>query len=157
MVFCLGNHEDRFDRLANDNPELEGFVGTETLNLSQYGWEVSPFLKPVEIEDIWFAHYFANPFTGKPYGGTAMNLLKTIGKSFVAGHKQTLDVAIRPTINGKMQLGIINGACYEHFENYKGFQGNTHFRGMTMLHNVSDGYGDPMFVSLDYLKERYNK
>jgi hypothetical protein len=22
MVFCLGNHEDRFDRLANDNPEL---------------------------------------------------------------------------------------------------------------------------------------
>jgi hypothetical protein len=69
MVFCLGNHEDRFDRLANDNPELEGFVGTETLNLSQYGWEVSPFLKPIEIEDIWFAHYFANPFTGKPYSG----------------------------------------------------------------------------------------
>jgi len=27
LVFCTGNHEGRFDRMANDMPELQGFVG----------------------------------------------------------------------------------------------------------------------------------
>lgn len=111
LVFCLGNHEDRIDRLSNDMPELDGFVGTNLLPLEDMGWEVYPFLKPVEIGGIFFVHYLANHFSGKPYGGTAMNQLKTVGRSFVVGHKQCLDVAIRPTIDGKHQIGIINGAC----------------------------------------------
>lgn len=155
MVFCMGNHEDRFDRLKNDMPELDGFVGTELLPLAELGWEVYPFLKPVEIEGIFFVHYLANPMTGKPYAGTAANQLKTVGRSFVVGHKQVLDVAIRNTLDGKQQIGIINGACYPFDESYKGYQGNAHFRGVTMLHEVSDGAALPMFVSLDYLKGRY--
>lgn len=155
LVFCMGNHEERFDRIANDQPELDGFVGMETLNLEEYGWEVHPFLKPVEIEGIYFVHYLANPFSGRPYSGTAAGQLKIAGRSFVAGHKQTLDVAIQPTIDGQMRLGIINGACYPHDAEYKGFQGNNHFRGITMLHEVKDGFGLPMFVSLDYMMKKY--
>jgi hypothetical protein len=155
MVFCMGNHEDRFDRLKNDVPELDGFVGTELLPLAELGWEVYPFLKPVEIEGIFFVHYLANPMTGKPYAGTAANQLKTVGRSFVVGHKQVLDVAIRNTLDGKQQIGIINGACYPFDESYKGFQGNLHFRGVTMLHEVSEGAALPMFVSLEYMKNRY--
>ena len=155
MVFCMGNHEGRFDRLADNMPELDGFVGTDTLPLAEMGWEVYSFLKPAVIEDIYFVHYLANPFTGKPYGGNAMNQLKTVGNSFVVGHKQCLDVAIRPTLNGKHQIGIINGAAYDFHEAYKGETGNNHFRGITMLHEVKDGFGLPMFISLDYLKSRY--
>lgn len=157
MVFCMGNHEERIDRLANDMPELDGFVGTELLPLEDLGWDVYPFLKPVEIEGIFFVHYLANPFSGKPYGGSALNQLKHVGRSFVVGHKQCLDIAIRPTLDGKHQLGIINGAAYPFDESYKGYQGNNHFRGITMLHEVKDGFGLPMFVSLDYLKEKYAK
>lgn len=156
MVFCMGNHEGRFDRLADNMPELDGFVGTDTLPLAEMGWEVYPFLKPAVIEDIYFVHYLANPFTGKPYGGNAMNQLKTVGNSFVVGHKQCLDVAIRPTLNGKHQIGIINGAAYDFHEAYKGETGNNHFRGITMLHEVKDGFGLPSFVSLDYLKNKYD-
>ncbi len=155
MVFCLGNHEARADRFANDNPEFTGFLGTEQLGLEQYGWEVYPYLKPANIDGINYVHYLANPFTGKPYGGNALSQLKTVGQSFVVGHKQLLDVAVRPTLDGSMQVGIINGACYPHEEAYKGFQGNFHFRGLTMLHEVKDGFGCPMFVSLDYIMERY--
>lgn len=157
LVFCSGNHENRFDRLADDMPELDGFVGTDTLPLADMGWEVYPFLKPAVIENIFFVHYLANPMTGKPYGGTAMNQLKTVGNSFVVGHKQCLDVAIRPTLDGKHQIGIINGAAYDFEEPYKGYTGNNHFRGITMLHEVKDGFGLPMFISLDYLKDRYCK
>lgn len=154
MVFCMGNHEDRFNRMANDTPELAGFVGMETIDLAQYGWEVYPFLKPVEIEGIYFVHYLANPMTGRPYTGTAAGQLKIVGRSFVAGHKQVLDVAIQPTIDGAMRIGIINGACYPHDEAYKGFQGNNHFRGVTVLHEVADGFGLPMFVSLEYMMKQ---
>lgn len=156
MVFCTGNHCARIDRVAEENPEFSGFVGTQMLNLEQYGWEVYPFLKPAVIENIFFVHYLANPFTGKPYGGTAMSQLKTVGNSFVVGHKQILDVAIRPTLDGKHQLGVVNGACYLHEEEYKGFQGQNHFRGLTMLHEVEDGFALPSFVSLDYLKRKYS-
>ena len=157
MVFCTGNHDQRLDRLANDMPELDGFIGTGLLPLKEMGWEVYDFLEPVEICGIFFVHYLANPFTGKPYSGTAMNQLKTIGKSFVVGHKQCLDIAIRPVIDGSQQIGIINGAAYPFDEDYKGHQGNNHFRGITMLHEARNGFALPMFVSMDYLNERYGK
>lgn len=157
LVFTHGNHEERFDRLADNMPELDGFVGTETLSLDKWGFEVYAFLQPVEIEGIFFVHYLANPMTGKPYGGTALNQLKTVGRSFVVGHKQVLDIAIRPTIDDKMQFAVINGASYPHDEGYKGFQGNNHFRGIIVLNEAKDGFALPMPVSLQYLKERYSK
>jgi len=155
LVFCMGNHEERLDRLANDMPELDGFVGTAKLPLKDMGWEVIPFLKPIEIGGIFFVHYLANEFTGKPYTGTAANQLKTVGRSFVAGHKQCLDFCCRSTIDGRQQLGIIAGACYPFDESYKGYQGNHHWRGLTILHEVEDGFGSPMFVKLDYMRKRY--
>ena len=154
-VFCKGNHEHRIDRYVEDNPELIGVIGTELLPLEAYGWEVHDFLHPIEIEDIYFVHYLANPMTGKPYSGTASSILKTVGKSFVVGHKQVLDITIRPTIDGRQQIGIINGACYPFEEKYKGVFGNVHYRGITVLTEVKEGFGLPSFVSLDYMKEKY--
>lgn len=154
-VFCKGNHEHRIDRYVEDNPELQGTIGTEFLPLESYGWEVHDFLHPVEIEDIYFVHYLANPMTGKPYSGTASSILKTVGKSFVVGHKQVLDITIRPTIDGKQQIGIVNGACYPFNEKYKGVFGNVHYRGITVLTEVKDGFGLPSFVSLEHMKEKY--
>lgn len=156
MIFCTGNHEARFDRMANDNPELDGFVGTGTLNLEQYGWEVQPFLKPIAVDGIYYVHYLMNPMNGRPRSGTAAAQLKAVGSSFVVGHKQVLDIAIGDNqLDGRFKIGIINGACYEHDEAYKGHQGNNHFRGLTVLHEVEDGFGIPMPVSLRYLKEKY--
>ena len=155
LVFCMGNHEERIDRLAENMPELDGFVGTEILPLAELGWEVYPFLQPVEIGGVFFVHYLANPFSGKPYGGAALNQLKHVGRSFVVGHKQCLDIAIRNDLSGRQQIGIINGACYPFDEAYKGPQGNAHFRGIVVLHEVEEGSALPMPVSLKYLEQRY--
>lgn len=157
LVFCIGNHEQRIVRIPNNNPEFQGFVGYESLGLEQWGWEVHDFLKPVEIEGFYFTHYLVNPMTGRPYAGTAMSLLKTVGKSFVVGHKQTLDIAIRPTLTGELQLGLVCGAFYSHNEDYKGHQGNTHFRGMVMMNDVKNGYADLCMISIDYLKRKYGQ
>ena len=158
LVLTLGNHCERLDRAAQGSPELVGYIGTKELNIEQYGWEVYEFLKPVNIEGINFVHYLANPMTGRPYSGSAAGMLKTVGASFVMGHKQVLDIAIRTTLEGKNQIGIINGASYPHFEDYKGHQGgNSHFRGITMLYEAKDGFALPSFISLDFLRERYSQ
>lgn len=156
MVFCPGNHEDRFDRYANDNPELYGLVGLATLGLEQYGWEVAPYLKPVCIDGIYYVHYLVNPMNGRPRAGNAAAQLKAVGSSFVVGHKQVLDIAIADNqLDGKYRIGIINGACYPHDEAYKGHQGNQHFRGIMVLNEVEDGFGLPCPVSLDFLTKKY--
>ena len=155
LVFCEGNHEHRLNRLMDEMPELEGFIKEPYEYFKDYGWETHEFLKPIEISGISFCHFLANPMTGKPYGGNALNQLKNVGNSYVVGHKQCLDIAIRPILNGKHQIGIVNGACYEFDEAYKGFQGNNHFRGLIVLHEVEEGFGLPMPVSLGYMKKKY--
>lgn len=111
-VVTLGNHEERIDRYVSTHPELHGFMGTEFLAFSKYGWEVQPFLKPIDICGINFVHYLANPMTGKPFGGTALNRLKNVGESYVMGHQQVFDYAERPLqLSGRKQLGMIVGAC----------------------------------------------
>lgn len=39
MVFTLGNHEERLQRVPSSNPEFEGFIGYELLQLEK-DWEV---------------------------------------------------------------------------------------------------------------------
>lgn len=155
-IITFGNHEHRADRFVQENPELEGLIGTEILAATIPTWEVQPFLKPIEVHGIYFQHFVANPMSGKPYGGTVQNILKNSGNSFVMGHKQVLDIAIRPTLNGQHQIGIIVGACYAHDEGYKGYQGNNHFRGCVMLTEVDSGFALPSPVSLKYMEKVYN-
>ena len=158
MVILLGNHENRIERYVEDTPEMHGFLSTDCLCYEEFGWEVVPFLTPINIDGVNYCHYFPNVMTGKALTGTALNMLKTIGESFTMGHRQTLDVATRflPT-SGRQQFGLIAGACYTHEEGYKGVQGNHHWRGIIVKHNVHDGSYDPLFVSLDWLEKQYGK
>ncbi len=156
MVFCMGNHEERLQRIPSNNSEFEGFIGYHLLELEK-DWEVVNFLKPINIQGINFVHYLSHPMTGKPYGGNASSMLKNVGCSFCVGHKQTLEVAIQPVLDGTMRLGIIAGASYPFDEFYKGTQtGNLHFRGVVMLHDAKDGFADPSFISTKFLIERLN-
>lgn len=157
LVMLLGNHEDRIDRVGELTPEFQGLVSIDDLKYKEFGWEVVPFLKPIEIQGTLFVHYWANHFTGKPRGGTATAQLKEIRQSYVVGHKQTLDVVTSFAGNGQQQWGIIAGAAYPHDESYKGPQGNSHWRGCIMLHRAEAGNFDPLIISLDFLKERYER
>lgn len=149
----LGNHEQRIERAVEAQAELEGILGYHDLPYED--WIVHDFLKPVVIDDILYVHYLANPMTGKPYTGTALNQLMKVQHSFCVGHKQTLDHATYFTPLGKQTTGIVAGAFYQHDEEYKGYQGNAHWRGVVMLHDVHEGSFDPMFISLEYLRRRY--
>ena len=151
----LGNHEDRINRAINANPQLEGMLGLDKLDYERSGWKTSAYTQPIWLDGVAYSHYFYNPMTGKPYGGQNIETrLKTIGHTFSMGHQQTLMYGLR-FVAGKSQHGLVAGACYLHDEDYKGPQGNAHWRGIIVKHQVKDGSYDPMFISLDYLCRRY--
>lgn len=152
-VFITGNHEIRADRVANNNPKLLGTVGSDQCNLRD--WERHPFLKIVEIDGILYSHYFQNTHSGRPIGGSIPNKLTKIGASFVHGHVQGLDMGTKMMGNGKTWWGIQAGSAYTHIEDYRGAQGQRHWRGVVILNEVQDGEHCPMPLSLDYLCRRY--
>lgn len=149
LIFTEGNHEDRLRRLAMENPEFDGLASLSDLNLSKF--EIYPFLQPAVIDGIHYAHYFANPFSGKPYGGTIANMIQKIGFSFTMGHKQTLEWGRKDLANGQVIQGLIAGAFYQHNERYKGPQGNHHWRGIIYKHGVKNGKYDLETISLHRL------
>jgi len=150
----LGNHEDRIDRAVESDAQLEGVISTDDLIYADTGWVVHPYLSPVFLDGVGYSHFWYNPMNGRPLGGTAEGRLKTLGHSFTMGHQQTYLTAIR-YVNDQQQRGLIAGACYLHDEDYKGPQGNHHWRGILIKHQVNNGAYDLMEVSLDYLCRRY--
>ncbi len=151
MVFLMGNHEERIERAIEADAILEGTIGYEDLELDKYGWEVVPYREIVEIDGVAYSHFFYNPMTGKPYGGKASTRLNNIGFSFTMGHQQGKDIAEKHLANGRTLRGLVCGSFYQHAENYKGPQGNHHWRGIVMKHEVKDGNYCLMELSLDYL------
>ncbi len=153
--FLMGNHEDRITRACQADAQLEGTLSLDDLNVKKHGWKVHPFLQPLFLDGVGYAHYWYQPMSGRPYSGMIETRLKQIGHSFTMGHQQTLMYGVR-FVGGVSQHGLVCGSCYTHDEEYKGPQGNAHWRGIIVKHNVQGGSYDPMFVSLDYLSRRYS-
>jgi hypothetical protein len=159
LVLLRGNHEERLERYVNDHPELLGSVGYGSFADVRLGWQPVPFLQPVEIGGVAFCHYFPRSSDGniaqtKRGAPSARAQLLREMQSCVSGHRQGLDLAIHT--NGKRLIrSIIAGSFYQHHEGYLSPQGNHHWRGILMLHEVRDGNFNLLEVSLDYLRRRY--
>lgn len=151
--FLIGNHEDRIRRAVESDPKLDGVLSLDHLEYEKR-WSVHPFLDVVVIEGVAFSHYFVTGVAGRPAGTAAAQLRKT-NMSSIAGHQQGRQVAYATRADGKTITSIIAGSCYEHNEDYMGAQGNRHWRGLIVLHEVNEGAFDEMFVSLNYLRQRY--
>lgn len=154
LVLTLGNHEDRINRAVNSDPKLDGFMDVSDLGYEGFGWEVHPFLAVVVIGGIAFSHYFVTGTAGRPASTAAAQLNKK-HMSCVAGHQQGRQSASAYRADGKRITAIIAGSCYEHDEDYLGPQGNNHWRGLIMLHDVLDGEFNEMYVNLDFLRYKY--
>jgi hypothetical protein len=148
----MGNHENRINRAVNNDAKLEGTIGVEDCYLDD--WNVHDFLEVVIIGGVAFSHYFVTGIAGRP-AATANAQLNKKHMSCIAGHQQGLQIATAHRGDGQRLTSIIAGSCYEHDEDYLGAQGNKHWRGMLMLHEVNDGQFDLMPVSLDYINKKY--
>lgn len=154
MVLTLGNHEQRISRCIEEDPKLDGAIGLRDLCYEEFGWEVIPFLEVIVIEGVAFSHYFTTGLMGRPASTAAAQLRKT-NMSCFAGHQQGKQICYGYRADGSTITSIISGSCYEGQEEYLGPQGNKHWRGFWMLHEVMDGAFDEMPVSLGFINKRY--
>lgn len=151
LVLTMGNHEQRISRFIDEHPELEDVIGLHDLRYASYGFEVHPFLKVVEIDQIQYSHYFTSGSMGRPCASAAVQL-RTRQASSVAGHVQHTDMAIHPKTGN---IALFSGTCYLHDEKYLGHQDNCQRRQVVMLNEVENGRFDPCFASLRYLEKAY--
>lgn len=152
-VFITGNHETRADRVAESNPKFIGTIGSDQCDVR--GWERHPFLEVVDIDGFHVSHYFQSSHSPRPIGGTIVNKLSRIGGSFIHGHVQGLDMGTKIMGNGSTWWGFSAGSCYVHREDYRGNQGQRHWRGVLVLNEVENGECCPMPLSLSYLCRKY--
>jgi hypothetical protein len=154
MDLTLGNHEDRINRAANDAPEFEGLLGIHDLRYEDWGWSVHKFKEVIVRDGVAYSHYFAGGVMGRPIGSAAA-LLSKKHMSCIAGHQQGYQIATTFRADGRQQTGIITGSSYEHDEDYLGPQGNKHWRGFLILHDVEEGEFQTQQVSLKHAKRKF--
>ena len=154
MKLTLGNHENRINKVVNDDAKLDGVLSVDDLDYETFGWEVSPFLEVISVDGVAYSHYFTSGVLGRPCTSAQAQLTKK-HQSCVAGHQQGLQIAMGNRADGSSLTSIIAGSCYEHDEDYMGPQGNKHWRGCLMLHDVQDGSFNAVPVPLSFLKEKY--
>ena len=159
QILTLGNHENRINRHVNAYPILEGRLSTEDLDYKKYGWEVFPFLETKEVDGILYSHYFPRNAQGRIVqtrrgSPSARVQVQREGQSCTSGHLQGLDFHCQQR-RDRRDYGLICGSFYMHEEDYLGPQGTAYWRGVVVKHEVDDGNYDPMFVSLDYLLDKW--
>lgn len=156
MIRLRGNHEHRLTRYIEKNPVLDGLIGLHLLD--DKGWEIVPYCGDhpgvIQVDGVWYAHYFAQPNTGKAVSGTIATRIARIGGSFVQGHQQGLIRGDVPLATGRTYYGVVAGSCYLHDEGYKGMA-NAHFRGVVVLNDVRDGQFLDMPLDVDYLARTF--
>lgn len=152
MHMLLGNHESRINRAINEDRKLDGLISTD--DLPYQDWKVHEFLDVVIIEGIAFSHYFVSGTMGRPVTSAAALMTKKHMSCF-AFHQQGRQIAYGRRADGREMTAIICGSCYEHNEDYLGPQGNEHWRGAYMLHEVEDGCFDEMALSINFFKRKY--
>jgi hypothetical protein len=155
LILTLGNHENRIERATESDPKLDGTLSIEDLRYKDFGWTVLPFLQPIVIDGVAYCHYFTSGVLGRPCTSAQMQLNKK-HMSVISGHQQGLQSAMDYRADGKRITSVISGSCYPHDESYMNYQGNKHWRGLLVLHEVADGEFDLMQVSLNYLEKKYN-
>jgi hypothetical protein len=153
MVMTLGNHEERIPRTVLEQPNLEGVISLADLKYKEFGWEVHPFLKVVNIDGTEFSHYFTTGVMGRPASSAAV-VLRERQSSAIMGHVQSFEMAVHKRTQ---RTAIFAGLTNLHDEPYLGPQGNGCRRQIIMLHEFRDGQFDPCFVSLKYLLRSYLK
>ncbi len=158
LVLLRGNHDYRLNRWLTEEPWVAGLVANQCQD-EKRGWEVVPFLRPITIDGVTYCHFVPRSGDGKikqSRRGAPSARLQAIreARSCTAGHQQGLSVH-RQMTGGGVTRSIIAGSFYMHTEAYLTDQGQHHWQGVLLKHQVSDGNYDLCEVSLDYLLRKY--
>lgn len=155
-VLTLGNHEDRITRAVESDAHLDGVLSLDDLDYEK-NWEVYPFLEVVEVDGIYYSHYFTSGVMGRPIGGehAAFSLLAKRHVSAICGHTHTYDFCRRNKADGSPIIALVAGSYLDYKADWAGPANFMWVNGVTILRNVEDGVFEHEFIALDTLRKAY--
>lgn len=158
--FFEGNHEERIARAIQLQPELEGAIGFENLELDRDYDHIVRYCNGapgIEIIDgVAYSHYFTSGVMGRPISGEhpSYYLLTKRFRSCTQGHTHILDFCER-TMDDKKIFGLVAGCFTDYAAEWAGNANQMWWRGVIIKYNVEDGMYDPEFISLRRLEKEY--
>ena len=158
-ILTLGNHERRIERAVASSPELEGKMSYRDLRYEEFGWEVIPYTIPIEVDGVWYSHFFPSGIKGEAISGIniASSLLTKMMVSCSVGHCHLLDYATRALPNGQRIHGLSAG-CFADLNHIEAYAKNVQYlwwAGLVLKHNVQDGEYDHEIFSMRRLEAMY--
>jgi len=159
MHMLLGNHEDRIDRMVEENPELEGAMSIDDLCYPEYGWNTYDYRLPVVLDGIYYSHNFPSGVMGTAISGenVARSLLNKNKVSSTVGHSHLLDYAVSAIPSGKKMMALCAGCYLEHKEKYAFNTQRLWWSGLIVKRNVKGGSYDLETVNYQEVKKRYGR
>lgn len=160
-VVLHGNHDQRIGRAIEIQPELEGTISYNDLDLDRYYDTVVPYNGgtpgSITIDGINYAHYFVTGVSGRAISGEhpAHALITKKLTSCIAGHLHTFSYCVKPNANGKPIMSMIAPCFQDYDSSYAGEANKLWSRGVVILHDVNDGEYDMEYVSMKRLKRVY--
>lgn len=162
-IFCMGNHEERIARAINMQPELEGAIGYEDLQLDRY-YDTVVYYKgstpgTIVVDGIIYAHYLIGGIGGRPISGEHIghSLLTKQYQSCVVGHNHLLDWCIRSRNDGSKVMALSVGCCFDYDSDWAGEMNKMYWRGVVILNDVEDGRYNLQTIDLNTLKREYGR
>lgn len=144
LSMTLGNHENRINTATQLSPELHGTISIDDLQYKEFGWEICNYKDTLELEGIFFSHYFPSGIMGRPISGENIGatLCRKQYNSVVVGHSHIFDYAERTNAAGTKLFGMSAG-CFVHPDYKEDWCANVTsmwFRGVIVLEGVEEGY-----------------
>lgn len=158
LVFTLGNHCNRINRAINDDPKLEGTISIDDLQYEEFGWEVYPFKEIVDVEGVFFTHYFTSGLMDRPIGGVNLgqSILTKVHGNALQGHTHHLNLAWSTLPNGRKILGGSVGCYFDHAVDYVTARAQSEWAKGILTLNVEDKeVQDYSWLSLKTIRNRY--
>lgn len=159
-IFCMGNHEERIGRAINQQPNLEGTLSYDDLELDRFYDQVAPYAgstpSAITVDGITYAHYLTAGVSGRSISGEhlAYSLLAKHHSSSVVGHNHLYNHHMA-TKQGRKIVGLSAGCFFDFDLDWAGELNKLYWRGVVILDNVEDGQFDTRQVSLAALKKEY--
>lgn len=160
-VTLIGNHEQRIDRAIQVQPELEGVISYEDLDLKKWYTDVVHYEGStpgaIEIDGVTYAHYLVSGVSGRAVGGEHMaySLLSKHHASCTVGHSHLLDFCVRTRANGDKIMGLSAGVYVDFRPSFAGSANNLWSSNLVKKTFIKPGVYDLEVISLDRLRKEY--
>lgn len=160
-IYLIGNHEHRISRAIDVQPELEGAISLNDLQLENWYDEIVYYEGStpgtIDVDGIQYAHYFISGVMGRAISGEhlATSLLSKRFVSSTCGHSHLADYSVRTNGQGRKIMGTVAGVYQDYECDWAGVTQDLWWKGVVFKRNVVNGVYDPEFISLNTIKKEY--